>query len=62
MSKDVLSNWTNLNKNINNLSEKECAEALQKEKKGERRLTFLLRLYGRFSVLRMKREREDLLS
>jgi len=61
---DPLKNWTTLNEQINRLSEKEVKMLLDRERKkgSKRRLQFVIRLYGRYNILRTQRERESLLS
>ena len=59
---DYLSNWSTLNQHVQKLDEATIADLLKKEKKGKRRTQFLLRLYGRFNILRTARERQELIS
>lgn len=61
MKTDLLKNWLTLNEKIHGCTEKDCAELLAREKRGQRRATFLLRIYGRFNTLRCVRERGELL-
>ena len=58
----LLNSWQILNKTIGKLTEEECAQLLELEKAGKRRAGFLMRLHGRFNVLRTQRERESLIS
>lgn len=57
---DLLQAWGTLNKEMQKITEEGCAELLKREKKGRRRLSFLLRIYGRFNKLRTQRERNEL--
>lgn len=57
---DLLVDWGTLNKHIQTLTEKECAALLEREKNGDNRLSFVLRIYGRLNKLRNKRERKEL--
>lgn len=57
----ILKNWATLNAVLQDLSEKECEELLTNERNGQRRLQFLLRLYGRYNKLRSQRERNTLI-
>ena len=59
-SVDLLKSWQGLNKHIKTLTEAEAGDLLEAEKKGKRRLGFLMRLYGRFNTLRTIRERQEL--
>jgi hypothetical protein len=56
----ALSNWPALQEALKRLDETECWALLQEEKKGKRRLQFLLRIYGRANRLRCERERRDI--
>lgn len=57
---DILSTWDNCWKFVANATEDECATLMKAEKKGKRRITFLLRMHSRINVLRATREREEL--
>lgn len=59
---DYLENWSVLNENVQNLDEETLWKLLQRERKGEKRTQFLIRLYGRYNKLRTVRERKELLS
>lgn len=59
---DLLQDWGTLNRNIQQLSEEDCMQLLKKEKAGQQRLSFLLRIYGRLNKLRTQRERNELAS
>lgn len=58
---DPLLSWALLNQKLVTATEKECKELLQREKKGERRISFLLRIYGRWNKLRTTRERNEIM-
>lgn len=64
MSKSInyLENWAVLNENVQNLDEETLSELIEKEKHGEARPQFLIRLYGRYNKLRTIRERKEILS
>lgn len=57
----ALSNWKSLNDFLRNATEQQCTELLKQEKKGKARVQFLIRIHGRFNVLRAERERGELL-
>lgn len=59
--KTVLTNWRSLNDALAKATEQQCSALLDAEKKGDNRPTFLMRIYGKFSVLRANRERQELL-
>jgi hypothetical protein len=60
---DLLGNWERFNKMLATLvSEQELVAFMRWEVKTRNRPHFLERLYGRFSRLRMTRERDALLS
>jgi hypothetical protein len=56
-----LSNWDQCNDFLRACTEKQASELLAKEKKGSRRIQYLLRIHSRINVLRAKRERSELL-
>lgn len=56
----LLRSWSALNEGLHKLTEQECATLLKAEKLGPRRLSFLIRIYGRFNRLRTTRERNEL--
>lgn len=58
---ELLKNWTTLTANVAKLDEAQLAEALQHEAENNRRKAFLTRLHARFTVIRSKRERAELL-
>lgn len=57
---DILRNWVVLLAEINKISEAGCAELLEQEKNGNRRIAFMLRIYGRMNKQRTQRERAAL--
>lgn len=59
--KELLENWSVLNKGLHKLNEEDLIKLLQAEKKGKRRVQFMIRIYGRFNRLRTERERSELL-
>ena len=58
---NLLLSWKQLNDKIAELTEQEALELLEQEKAGKRRAGFLLRLHGRYNVMRTARERNELL-
>lgn len=58
----LLDNWIGLNKGLKQLNEEEAKELLEVERKGQKRQSYLLRIYGRYNTLRTKRERKQLMS
>lgn len=58
---DPLGRWADFNARLQKASEKEVLQLMQLELEGRRRPQYLDRTYGRFSLLRRFREREDLL-
>lgn len=57
---DLLQDWAVLNKNILELDEQACKALLKREQKGKNRLSFVLRIHGRYNILRNERERWEL--
>jgi len=57
----MTSNWRDLNKNLNMLTEDEVLELLEIEREGAKRVTFLERLHQRYTMLRAARERVEIL-
>jgi hypothetical protein len=53
--------WRSLNAKLSTLSEDELYILLQAERVGERRLSVLERLHQRYNVLRVARERAELI-
>lgn len=69
MSKDttdadnaLLANWATLNDSIMDLGEEQVKRLLDAEVTGQRRTQFMLRLHGRYNVLRAQRERTEMLA
>ena len=54
--------WRALNNQLSMMSEEEVLSLLQKEKHEERRASVLQRLHQRYNVLRVSRERIELMS
>lgn len=59
---EPLRTWAGLNEHINTLDEAECWALLAAEKKGKRRVSFMLRIYGRANRLRTESERKELVT
>ncbi len=53
--------WLELQESLKVATEEDCQTLLKQEKKGRQRVQYLLRIYGRFNVLRTERERSELL-
>ena len=53
--------WRALNNQLSMMSEEEVWEMLKSEKRNERRASVLQRLHQRYNVLRVSRERIELL-
>jgi hypothetical protein len=60
--KMALEDWENLNEALRRATEEDARRMLFAERKGKRRLQYLLRIYGRFNRLRAVRERAELAS
>lgn len=54
--------WVELNERLADLTEQEVLDLLEDEKCGPRRSTVLVRLHQRYTVLRMLRERAELVT
>lgn len=54
--------WRSLNDKIHTLTEEEVLDLLNKERAGQKRLSFLERLHQRYSMLRVARERLEILN
>jgi len=52
--------WTGLNEILMDLPEDDVLAMLEEELEGKRRKTYVVRLHKRYSVLRMKRERNEM--
>lgn len=59
---EVLQNWESVNRFLLKSTEEETKELLEVERRGMNRLSIVLRLYGRFSKLRHRRERSELVT
>jgi len=53
--------WKELNDQLADLTEQEVLDLLEDEKRHARRITILVRLHQRYTVLRMLRERAALM-
>lgn len=56
----ALGSWLALNKFLRTARETQCSILLAFERKGRRRLNYMLRIYGRYNRLRCDRERREL--
>ena len=54
-------NWRRLNEVLHTLDEDAVRRLLEKERKGERRQTVMIRLHQRYTILRAARERAEIL-
>ena len=54
-------NWREINKALPDLDEGAVLRLLDKERKGEQRVTVLVRLHQRYTMLRAARERMEIL-
>jgi len=54
-------NWREINKALPDLNEDAVLRLLDEERKGEQRVTVLLRLHQRYTMLRAARERMEIL-
>lgn len=61
-NEDSLKTWNSLNTALqsDDVDEDECLRLLKIERAGQRRLQFMLRLYGRYNKLRTERERREI--
>lgn len=59
-TQDMLKNWASLNDALMNGDEKLARLLLGMEQAGEKRITFVNRIYSRINKLRADREREAL--
>lgn len=60
IDEDSLKNWRTLNTKLQTINEDECRVLLKVEQRGKKRLSTLLRIYARYSVLRKEREMREL--
>jgi hypothetical protein len=54
-------NWREINKALPDLDEDAVLRLLDEERKGEQRVTVLIRLHQRYTMLRAARERMEIL-
>jgi len=54
-------NWREINKALPDLNEDAVLRLLDEERKGEQRVTVLVRLHQRYTMLRAARERMEIL-
>ena len=54
-------NWREINKALPDLDEDAVLRLLDEERKGEQRVTVLIRLHQRYTMLRSARERMEIL-
>lgn len=54
-------NWRELNRILPDLGETEVLRLLEEERAGARRVTVLVRLHQRYTILRAARERSEIL-
>ena len=54
-------NWREINKALPDLDEDAVLRLLEDERKGEQRVTVLIRLHQRYTMLRAARERMEIL-
>lgn len=54
-------NWREINKALPDLNEDAVLRLLEDERKGEQRVTVLVRLHQRYTMLRAARERMEIL-
>lgn len=59
---DALGNWFALNEFLREASEADCERLLKEEKRGQRRVQYLLRIHARYNKQRGQRERGELLT
>ncbi len=53
--------WQEVNKRLRTVTEAQAAALLEAERRARRRPMYLVRFYGKFSMLRKQRERQELL-
>lgn len=56
----VLHRWTGLTEFVTTADEQQCQILLNAEKRGSKRLTFMLRIHSRLNKVRADRERVEL--
>lgn len=57
----ALLNWKSLNTFLMQASEEQCSDLLDIEKRNRNRESYVGRIHSRITILRYKREREELL-
>lgn len=62
MEIDYLENWSVLNTHLQGLDEDTVRKLLKREMKVGKRTALLLRLYGRYNILRTDRERKEIIA
>jgi hypothetical protein len=58
----LLKDWVRLNADLSSLPQEAVMQIMEAEAKGQRRVSFLLRLHSRFNRLRAIRERRTISS
>ena len=58
---EILYSWATVNKYMPSATEEELNALLEEERRTSRRLTVMLRIYGRLNKLRTQRERNELI-
>lgn len=53
--------WAMFNATLRGISERQAEQLLQMEREGRKRHLYLMRLYGKWSTMRKRRERRELL-
>jgi hypothetical protein len=53
--------WSEFNLALRDVTEQEAQKMLESERHSRKRSMYMLRLYGKFSMLRKRRERRELL-
>lgn len=59
---EALSGWMKLQEFLKLADEEQCWDLIQRERKGNKRSMFILRIYGRYNRLRADRERKELVA
>jgi hypothetical protein len=55
-------NWFDLQGKVKSMTEPELLAMLKEESRGDARLSYIIRIYGRYSSLRRQREMKELLN
>ena len=58
----ALGSWHTINKSLPHMTEDECKQALNKEMQGKRRRAIVIRIHQKYCIMRLERERKELLS